>query len=238
MARNYLDMRNTYILGRTTESKTTKVNAGREFDRFMKNERDSVRFIVNSESKESSASKNNAGIMANLNKWPFSQLPKHQTGITPVFRRYILAEDPLCLWCKIKPATTVDHVRPKSRGGSNNLTNLVGCCPECNNLKAHFLPSELGWKLRLPKRAMLLANKESAKALIAAIRKYKDPIFDPIRSINIADLASIRIDMHASLRQHMTSKSILTRIERESHNTTSLTLLECEALAQQQRKAS
>lgn len=38
-------------------------------------------------------------------------------------------------------AATVDHLVPKSRGGSNALTNLVPACLPCNTEKGDRLPT-------------------------------------------------------------------------------------------------
>ena len=49
-----------------------------------------------------------------------------------------------CAYCGIAlhPFKTyaVDHVVPRSRGGTNAIENLVGCCPRCNEAKADALP--------------------------------------------------------------------------------------------------
>jgi 5-methylcytosine-specific restriction endonuclease McrA len=39
-----------------------------------------------------------------------------------------------CRYCGA-PATTVDHVVPRSRGGSDDPTNLVAACARCNRAK-------------------------------------------------------------------------------------------------------
>lgn len=47
----------------------------------------------------------------------------------------ILTGDPLCHWCKIRPATTADHVTPRSHGGPtglDHLGNYVPACKPCN----------------------------------------------------------------------------------------------------------
>lgn len=56
-----------------------------------------------------------------------------------------------CFWCEQEKATTVDHLQPKSGGGTNDTDNLVGCCFTCNNLKANKDPFHFATKL-LPKR--------------------------------------------------------------------------------------
>ena len=43
---------------------------------------------------------------------------------------------------------TVDHVIPKSRGGSNYWDNLVTSCGRCNSNKDNMTPEEAGLKMR------------------------------------------------------------------------------------------
>ena len=40
-----------------------------------------------------------------------------------------------CAYCRCNRATTVDHLKPKSRGGSNLRSNLIPACRECNHSK-------------------------------------------------------------------------------------------------------
>ena len=45
----------------------------------------------------------------------------------------------ICFYCrevKSKDSLQMDHVIPRSKGGSNGMDNLVLCCRECNTLKA------------------------------------------------------------------------------------------------------
>ncbi|RKW69446.1 HNH endonuclease [Galactobacter caseinivorans] len=67
----------------------------------------------------------------------------------PVSRRAVLRRDAhRCAYCGAG-ADTVDHVRPRSRGGPSSWTNLVACCRKCNHAKADRLLEDLGWKLRV-----------------------------------------------------------------------------------------
>lgn len=49
-----------------------------------------------------------------------------------------------CYWCKapLGDVYHVDHVIPLSRGGTNDLSNLVLACPPCNLSKNDRLPHE------------------------------------------------------------------------------------------------
>ena len=38
----------------------------------------------------------------------------------------------LCAYCRCNRATTVDHLKPKSRGGSSLRSNLIPACRSCN----------------------------------------------------------------------------------------------------------
>ena len=66
----------------------------------------------------------------------------------PVSRRGVLRRDAQrCAYCGAG-ATTIDHVIPRSRGGSDSWENLVACCLRCNNTKGDKTPQEMGWQLR------------------------------------------------------------------------------------------
>lgn len=44
-------------------------------------------------------------------------------------------------------ATTVDHIRPRSRGGANSWVNTVASCDPCNQKKGSRTPAEAGMRL-------------------------------------------------------------------------------------------
>ena len=52
-----------------------------------------------------------------------------------------------CVYCGVNKNLTIDHVMPKSRGGSNLWTNLVTCCMNCNRKKSNKTPQEAGMTL-------------------------------------------------------------------------------------------
>jgi 5-methylcytosine-specific restriction endonuclease McrA len=51
-----------------------------------------------------------------------------------------------CGYCTA-PATTIDHILPRSRGGQNTWKNTVAACTDCNQRKADRTPAEAGMRL-------------------------------------------------------------------------------------------
>jgi 5-methylcytosine-specific restriction endonuclease McrA len=68
----------------------------------------------------------------------------------PLTRRAVLDRDShCCAYCGLR-ADTIDHVRPRSRGGQHTWTNVVAACAHCNHRKGDRLLSEIGWHLPSP----------------------------------------------------------------------------------------
>jgi len=42
-----------------------------------------------------------------------------------------------CAYCGEKDNLTLDHIVPRSKGGSDRVTNVICSCKECNNDKGH-----------------------------------------------------------------------------------------------------
>ena len=47
----------------------------------------------------------------------------------------------LCAYCRVRRANTIDHLKPRTAGGSDLRSNLLPCCLQCNHSKG----SELNW---------------------------------------------------------------------------------------------
>lgn len=59
----------------------------------------------------------------------------------PFYRKrlHLWLSSQLCFWCRRAlrfEETTVDHLRPRSKGGSNRMSNLVLSCSPCNQERA------------------------------------------------------------------------------------------------------
>lgn len=70
----------------------------------------------------------------------------------PATRSAVMLRDGhTCQYCGVVPGRnqlTVDHVLPRSRGGSHDWTNLVTACKHCNQKKGSHLPEEAQMDLR------------------------------------------------------------------------------------------
>ncbi len=70
----------------------------------------------------------------------------------PLTRRALLVRDQYrCAYC-LEQADTIDHVVPRSRGGSHDWTNVVAACRRHNTQKGDRLLEELGWRLQFQPR--------------------------------------------------------------------------------------
>jgi len=68
-------------------------------------------------------------------------------------RRAVFVRDGFsCQYCG-EQAENVDHVNPRSRGGTHTWENVVACCRKCNTRKENRLPHEVGLTLRCQPRA-------------------------------------------------------------------------------------
>lgn len=81
----------------------------------------------------------------------YVQVPYYRR--TSISRRGVLARDShKCQYCG-RFADSVDHIRPRSRGGTHTWDNVVAACSRCNTRKRDHFPSEAGMRLARPPRA-------------------------------------------------------------------------------------
>lgn len=74
----------------------------------------------------------------------------HRRKIT---RRAVFARDAwTCQYCGSRSQLTVDHVIPRSKGGSSTWNNIVAACAPCNRRKGDLLPRQVGMRLARPPR--------------------------------------------------------------------------------------
>jgi 5-methylcytosine-specific restriction endonuclease McrA len=82
----------------------------------------------------------------------FVKVPRdtHRRKIT---RRAVFARDGWqCQYCGAKANLTVDHVIPRSKGGTSTWENIVASCAPCNRRKGDRLPHQIGMHPRVKPR--------------------------------------------------------------------------------------
>ena len=75
--------------------------------------------------------------------WDHKGKTRHERGYgsdwDKVRKDALIRDDYLCQVCLKKKiytrATEVDHIKPKSKGGTNNLINLMSICNKCHKIK-------------------------------------------------------------------------------------------------------
>ena len=79
--------------------------------------------------------------------------------------RRILKRDPICNICHKAKATTVDHIVPRSEGGTDDDSNLAGACQPCHDRKSQAEANRGRLKSRggviLPTHMPILEQPES-----------------------------------------------------------------------------
>lgn len=75
-------------------------------------------------------------------------------------RQHVMFRDKsTCRFCG-KPADTIDHLLPVSRGGSDLYANLVAACQPCNLRKRDRTPEQAGMHLLRPGTIVLVKGAE------------------------------------------------------------------------------
>ncbi|GAP96573.1 HNH endonuclease [Leptolyngbya sp. NIES-2104] len=75
--------------------------------------------------------------------------PERHWKTPAVSRREILRRDNhTCQYCGSTKHLTIDHVIPRSKGGTHTWDNVVTACATCNSKKSDRFLSELGMKLK------------------------------------------------------------------------------------------
>lgn len=92
----------------------------------------------------------------------------------------------LCCYCRSERATTLDHIKPKSKGGSSLRSNLLPACQSCNHSKG----SE-NWLVWFERQTFY---NSIAKELIEEWISNKRFIEEELDDHEIVDRAEVRID--------------------------------------------
>lgn len=80
--------------------------------------------------------------------------PERLWKMPPVNRREVLRRDShTCQYCGSTRNLTIDHIMPRSRGGSHTWDNVVAACDRCNSRKGDRTPYEVNMPLKSKPKA-------------------------------------------------------------------------------------
>lgn len=93
-----------------------------------------------------------------------------------------------CQYCSRKPpkvALEIDHIIPVSKGGSNESTNLITACFECNRGKSNIdltvVPESLS--IRLEQKSIALKQHKQLQKLLIEEKKHMESMIDMVDEI-------------------------------------------------------
>ena len=104
--------------------------------------------------------------------WRYRKVPYKRIMLTR--KNVIVRDNHRCQYCgAAKGPMTVDHVIPKTEGGSDSWENLVSACTKCNNQKGDRTLEEAGMKLlKKPKRPTFITFIQRNNNIAAHWRPY------------------------------------------------------------------
>lgn len=83
-----------------------------------------------------------------------SSNPERQWKMPPVNRREVFRrDDHTCQYCGSTKHLTIDHVIPRSKGGTHTWDNVVAACSTCNSAKGDRLLHEINMTLKSKPKA-------------------------------------------------------------------------------------
>lgn len=96
--------------------------------------------------------------------------PKNNYAVS---RKAILFRDRYtCAYCG-RHATTIDHIKPRSKGGTHDWKNVVAACKPCNGKKADKFLKDIGWELQITPKT------PSGAFWILIKARHIDPTWEP-----------------------------------------------------------
>ncbi len=119
-----------------------------------------------------------------------------------------------CGWCGQKTrkdmgwqnSATIEHVTPRSQGGSNKVTNLMSACARCNRLRG----TQCAEQFKLTAQLLEPDRRLEAEALVTARKQYRK-----LRQHELAELCASDRFTYAAVPDHE-----LTALERKRKDRT------------------
>lgn len=109
--------------------------------------------------------------LLNYVRVPLSKIVANKPSRAMIYKR----DNHTCQYCGATKHLTIDHVIPKSKGGSEDWCNLVVACSKCNTAKGNKLLEHTGMKLLRQPRAPY--NKMQFTLTNCNIQEWKEYTF-------------------------------------------------------------
>ena len=109
--------------------------------------------------------------LVNYVKLPIEKIMANKPSRHMVYSR----DNHQCQYCGSIKNLTIDHVMPRSRGGSNSWTNLVTACMPCNTHKGDKTPEEWGKPLYTKPKAPF--NKMTLTLNKSNVSEWKEYVY-------------------------------------------------------------
>ena len=109
--------------------------------------------------------------LLNYVKIPISKIVSHRPSKAMIYKR----DNNSCQYCGSTRHLTIDHIIPKSKGGSEEWTNLVVACSKCNTKKGDKLLSQTD--MRLIKQPKAPHNTMQIKLNQSGVDEWEEYIF-------------------------------------------------------------
>jgi len=87
--------------------------------------------------------------LLNYVKLPLSKIMNISPSRSMIYKR----DNNTCQYCGARSKLTIDHVIPRSKGGTDSWENLVVACSSCNTKKGSMFLEQTGMKLARKPRA-------------------------------------------------------------------------------------
>ena len=78
----------------------------------------------------------------------------------------------------------VDHIEPKSRGGSDHADNLIIACQKCNLMKSNLYTDEFVYKLLEKLRVTIDVSVRNKNKVVTSIRRHGESDKQTIRLVS------------------------------------------------------
>ncbi|HLJ57701.1 MAG TPA: HNH endonuclease [Chthonomonadaceae bacterium] len=129
-----------------------------------------------------------------------------------------------CGYCGVRESDagarlTVDHFRPRSDGGEDDIDNLVYCCHGCNEFKGDYWHTDESQRLLHPVREDIGAHLAEAEAGRIRALTARGAVHIDVLRLNRPELIAYRLQRQAEdalIRDHEQTLQLLETLKQDN----------------------